>query len=571
MKSSFKQVLNSISLTILVVEDNSAEVELIEVMLSESCAIRVDLHHVERLGKAIERLKKIKFDAILLDLSLPDSQGLDSIARIKEYSINTPIVVLTARNDQELALQSIQAGAQDYLVKGNVSSELLIRSLRYAVERQLSLEALRLSEEKYRSVVNNIKEVIFQTDTNGNWTFLNLAWTEITRFSIKESLGKPFLDYIYPGDRQRNQVVFRTLIEGKKDDSRYQIRYLTKLRGYRWIEVQARLTFSSDGKISGTTGTLNDITEQKLAQEALSESVARERQKAEELEIALRELQRTEAKLIQNEKMVSLGQLVAGVAHEINNPVGFIYSNINPAREYAASLLQVIDLYQQQYPDPPTKIQEEMAEIDLDFVKEDFPRLLESMREGANRIQEIVLSLQNFSHLDKAEMKKADLHKGIDSTLLILEHRLKQQQNRPAIQLVKEYGIISAVECYPGQINQVFMNILTNAIDALESRIYKDTGFAPWIRIRTQIDHDRNYVVISIADNGFGIPPQVQQRLFDPFFTTKPVGRGCGLGLSISYSIVVEKHQGELECYSQIGQGTEFVIKLPLNLDNLYS
>ncbi|HBL10090.1 MAG TPA: PAS domain-containing sensor histidine kinase [Cyanobacteria bacterium UBA11162] len=566
MKSGFKQVLNSLFLNILVIEDNSAEVELIEELLSESPTIRVNVNHVERLSKAIELLAQKKFDAILLDLSLPDSQGLDTIARIKEYGIITPIVVLTARNDQELALQSIQAGAQDYLVKGNVSSELLIRSLRYAVERQLSLEALRLSEEKYRSVVNNIKEVIFQTDTKGNWIFLNPAWTEITGFSVGVSLGNHFLDYIYPEDRPRNLVVFRTLIERKKDDCRYQTRYLTNSGGLRWMEVQSRLTFTSDGAISGTTGTLNDITEQKLAQEALYQSEAREREKAQQLEIALRELQRTESKLIQNEKMVSLGQLVAGVAHEINNPVGFIYSNINPANEYALDLLDLITLYQQQYPHPSAEIQEIIKAIDLDFVKEDFPRLLASMREGANRIQEIVLSLQNFSHLDKAEMKEADLHKGLDSTLLILQHRLKQQSNRPAIQVIKNYGQLPPVECYPGQLNQVFMNILSNAIDALETMIQEEVSFSPQIRIRTQVNHCEKTVAIAIADNGPGIPPHIKKHLFDPFFTTKPVGRGSGLGLSISYSIIVEKHQGELECRSQIGKGTEFVIKLPILL-----
>ncbi|HBL59708.1 MAG TPA: hypothetical protein DDZ80_14845, partial [Cyanobacteria bacterium UBA8803] len=520
MKSTFKQVLNCISLNVLLIEDNYAEAELIQELLSETSTVRVELAHAKRLGQALELLHQIKFDVILLDLSLPDSQGLDPIARIKEYGLRMPIVVLTAHNDQNLALQSIQAGAQDYLVKGNVSSELLIRSLRYAVERQLSIEALRISEEKYRSVVNNIKEVIFQTDTKGNWTFLNPAWAEITGFSVATSLGTPLFNYIYPDDRLRNAVVFRTLIEGKKDDCRYQIRYLTNCGGCRWLEVQARLTFALDGTISGTTGTLNDITEEKLAQEALRQSEAREREKAQQLELTLHELQRTEAQLIQNEKMASLGQLVAGVAHEINNPVGFIYSNINPASEYASDLLHLIDLYQRHYPHPPGDIQQEIEAIDLDFVKKDFPRLLSSMREGANRIQEIVLSLRNFSHLDKAEMKNFDLHSGIDSTLLILQHRLKQQSARPAIEVIKEYGNLPEVECYPGQLNQVFMNILSNAIDALEKKMAIESFFTPWIRIRTQVNECQNAVVISITDNGPGVPPHMKQRLFDPFFTT---------------------------------------------------
>ena len=568
MKSPFTATVNCISLNVLLLEDNATEAKLIQDLLSQTNTIQVDLTRVRLVSQAIQLLHKNTFDVILLDLSLPDSQGLDTISRFKEYGLNTPIVVLTACNDQELALQAIQAGAQDYLVKGNVSSELLIRSLRYAAQRQISLEALRLSEEKYRSVVNNIKEVIFQTDVNGNWTFLNPAWKEITGFSVSASLGNPISNYIYPDDRARNLVVFRTLIERKKDDCRYQIRYLTNSGRFRWIEVKARLSFTPDRTISGTTGTLNDITEEKLAQEALRQSEARERQKAKELELALYEIKRTESQLVQNEKMVSLGQLVAGVAHEINNPIGFIYSNITPATEYAADLLHLIELYQQQYPNPSREIQEEIEAIDLNFLKEDFPQLLMSMREGANRIQEIVISLRNFSHLDKAEKKTVDLHAGIDTTLMILKHRLKKQYNRPAIQVVKEYGELPAVKCYPGQLNQVFMNIFTNAIDALAKRLEDDSFLIPSIRIRTQLSECKTAVVIGISDNGYGIPPAVKDRLFDPFFTTKPVGSGSGLGLSISHSIVVEKHRGELECHSHPGRGTEFVIKLPLYPEN---
>ncbi|HBE18765.1 MAG TPA: PAS domain-containing sensor histidine kinase [Cyanobacteria bacterium UBA11149] len=564
MKAPLKSTVNCIYLKVLLLEDSSTEAKLIQDLLSKTNTIQVELTRVRLVSQAIEELHKKTFDVILLDLSLPDSQGLDTISRFKEYGLNTPIVVLTACNDQELALQAIQSGAQDYLVKGNVSSEILIRSLRYAAQRQISLEALRLSEEKYRSVVNNIKEVIFQTDIHGNWTFLNPAWKEITGFSVASTLGTPISHYIYPDDLPRNLVVFRTLIEGKKDDCRYQIRYLTNSGRFRWLEVHSRLTFTQDGKISGTTGTLNDITEQKLAQEALRQSEEREREKAKELEMAMYELKRAQSQLVQNEKMVSLGQLVAGVAHEINNPIGFIYSNITPATQYAADLLRLIDLYQQQYPNPPRDIQEELEAIDFNFLKEDFPQLLVSMREGANRIQEIVISLRNFSHLDKAEKKTVDLHAGIDSTLMILKHRLKKQYNRPAIQVVKEYGQLPAVKCYPGQLNQVFMNILTNAIDALAKRLEDDPYLIPSIGIRTQLSDCQTAVLIGISDNGYGVPPAVKPHLFDPFFTTKPVGSGSGLGLSISHSIVVEKHQGELECHSHPGRGTEFVIKLPL-------
>ncbi|HEY9651199.1 MAG TPA: GAF domain-containing protein, partial [Coleofasciculaceae cyanobacterium] len=297
---------------------------------------------------------------------------------------------------------------------------------------------------------------------------------------------------------------------------------------------------------------------------------------AQQLEQALQELQKTQAQLVQSEKMSSLGQLVAGVAHEINNPVNFIYGNLTHATGYTQDLLGLIELYQDQYPNPTPEIQSEMDAIDLEFLIEDLPRLLDSMKIGAERISEIVRSLRNFSRVSEAEMKAVDIHEGIDSTLMILQNRLKAQGKHPAIQVIKEYGNLPKVECYAGQLNQVFMNLLTNAIDALEEATCRETTdeneqptnrFKPAIRIRTELLNNHQ-VAIWIADNGPGMSEQVRQRLFDPFFTTKPIGVGTGLGLSISYQIIVEKHGGQLLCFSELGQGTEFVIEIPLFQQN---
>lgn len=267
------------SFRILLVEDNADEAELIEELLSATRENRsISLSCVARLSDARELLKSEKFDVILLDLSLPDSQGFETVAKIKQSGQNIPIVVLTARADEELALQTIAAGAQDYLVKKTIDSELLIRSLRYAIERQHNQEALQQSEEKYRSVVNNVKEVIFQTDAEGNWTFLNSAWYEITGFSCSESLGTPFLNYIHPADRQHHQNQFRCLLKSQKHDCPYEIRLCTKSGGFRWIEVHPHLTKTPDGRISATAGMLNDITEQKLAIITVRQSEARLRE-----------------------------------------------------------------------------------------------------------------------------------------------------------------------------------------------------------------------------------------------------------------------------------------------------
>ena len=296
------------------------------------------------------------------------------------------------------------------------------------------------------------------------------------------------------------------------------------------------------------------------------------KEKNDHLHEALQELQHTQTQLIQTEKMSSLGQLVAGVAHEINNPVNFIYGNLTHASRYLQDLLHLVDLYERNYPDPLPEIEGEIEAIELDFLKEDFTKILSSMQVGADRIRQIVLSLRNFSRLDEAEMKQVNIHEGIDSTLLILQHRLKDKVGYPNIQVIKEYGQLPLVECYAGQLNQAFMNILTNAIDALEdsNRHHSAAEIQDnlnTIGIYTGVTA-ANQVMIRISDNGSGMTEEVRSKVFDPFFTTKPVGSGTGLGLSISYQIVVEKHKGQLKCISTPGQGTQFVIEIPIKRGN---
>ncbi|MEC4805209.1 MAG: ATP-binding protein [Jaaginema sp. PMC 1080.18] len=306
---------------------------------------------------------------------------------------------------------------------------------------------------------------------------------------------------------------------------------------------------------------------QAVTQKALEEAQAEIDIKTQQFQKTVQELKEAQLRLVQNEKMSALGKMVAGIAHEINNPISFIYGNIQHADSYAGDLIYLLDLYQKYYPNPETEIVEALEEVELDFLVEDLPKVLDSMKMGADRVREIVHSMRTFSRLDEAHKKAVDIHSGIDSTLLILQSRLKGTPQCAEINVVKNYGFTSAIECYAGQLNQVFMNALSNAIDALEDACQekRDTEYQPQITITTTANTEG--IAIAIADNGIGMSETVREKLFDPFFTTKPIGKGTGLGLSISYSIIVEKHHGQLECTSTPGEGTEFVIRIPYGLE----
>ncbi|MDJ1175509.1 ATP-binding protein [Roseofilum capinflatum] len=296
--------------------------------------------------------------------------------------------------------------------------------------------------------------------------------------------------------------------------------------------------------------------------------------KNKELQTTLYNLQETQSHLIQAEKMSSLGQMIAGIAHEINNPVSFIQCNLSPLTAYCQDLLELIKDCQENYPDD-LQLAEKIEDIDLEYIEEDLPKLVESMNMGTHRIHEIILSLKNFSRIDQANLKEADIHEGIESTLLILQHRLKSARNNGrTIQLQKEYGDLPLVECYPGELNQVFMNILANGIEVLESEISDAMVDSSPIHleveegvltIHTEYRSSADTIVIQIRDNGPGMELQTTEKIFDPFFTTKPVGKGTGLGLSISYKIIVEHHKGMLKCYSEPGQGAMFEIEIPVH------
>ncbi|MDZ8105782.1 MAG: ATP-binding protein [Nostoc sp. DedQUE12a] len=423
------------------------------------------------------------------------------------------------------------------------------------VERKNTEQALlRISK-----AVESASDAIGIADVTGRSIYQNPAFIDLFGYTVDElnAAGSPVILYKNPAQAQS---VFTTISNGQSWNGEVTMQNST---GHTiQIDLRADAIKDLSGNIIGLVGIHTDITERKQAEAQL-------KQQAIELEQTLKELQTTQSQLIQSEKMSSLGQLVAGVAHEINNPVNFIYGNLTHADNYIHELLNLLHIYQISYPNPVLEIQTQIQAMDLDFLIEDLPKLLSSMEVGAERIRQIVASLRTFSRLDEAELKATDIHEGIESTLMILEHRLKTKANYPQIEVIRDYGNLPLVECYAGQLNQVFMNILSNALDALEDSLIqgKITHNKPQIRICTQ-QLDAKQIVIRIIDNGSGIPEQVRQRLFDPFFTTKPVGKGTGLGLSISYQIITERHGGSLQCISSPNQGAEFIIQIPIAQTN---
>lgn len=290
---------------------------------------------------------------------------------------------------------------------------------------------------------------------------------------------------------------------------------------------------------------------------ALTTATATAQLQAQQLENTLRELQTTQVQLIQTEKMSSLGRMVAGLAHEINNPVNFIHGNFNHLNNHVNCLLNLIQLYQQEHPDSYSLFEEKFGDFNIDFIIDDLPKILSSMRIGTDRIRDIVLSLKNFSRLDQSDKKAVNIHEGIESTLLLLNHRLQ-----PKIEIIKKYGNLPSVQCYPAQLNQVFMNILSNGIDAL---LELDNQIQKQIVIQTEVTKLET-VIITFRDNGDGIDSEIQSKIFDPFFTTKPINKGTGLGLAISHQII-EKHQGNIQLKSELAHGTEFTIEIPIALN----
>jgi len=489
--------------------------------------------------------------------------------------------------------QLLEVYEQETLEKSARLEKALEDLQHYSAQLEHSEAALQV----VKSILASMGDCVMVADEQGKFLFLNHPAEALFGVSLELSLaewmaGDAYCVYLSDAVTRYPAAEFPLMraVQGQPTNGAEVLARSPDHSTMVWLSVTARSLTDRDGNLSGGVAVFHDITQMKQAEAALRQSEATSRAQALQLQKTLHELRQTQAQLIQTEKMSSLGQLVAGIAHEINNPVNFIYGNLKPANEYAKDLLYLVSLYQRHYPQPVAEIQSAIDAMDLEFIQEDLNKLLRSLEIGANRIRAIVLSLRNFSRLDEAEMKPVNIHEGIENTLLILQNRLKPKVDSRGINVIKEFADLPLVECYAGQLNQVFMNLVANAIDALEEvdesrwqipQLAQSSlvgaecnqavlptqvkGFPlatlPTIRIRTQVQG--NQIQVAIADNGSGIPESVRDRLFDPFYTTKPVGRGTGLGLYISFQII-EKHKGTLRCISEPNQGTEFIIDIPI-------
>jgi two-component system, NtrC family, sensor kinase len=430
-----------------------------------------------------------------------------------------------------------------------------------------------LQQQLLQLVMDSLPESIFWKDFNSVYLGCNQKFAKVAGVGTPETIiGKN--DYDLPWKKEEAEF-FRLCDRRVMDSNTPELGIIEpQLQAdgkERWLETNKMPLHDAQGHVIGILGTFQDITARKQAEldlQRLNEELERRvEERTVTLQQSLEQLQRSQMQMIQAEKMSSLGQLVAGVAHEINNSINFIHGNLGHVQDYAHQMMDCLQSCQISGPQS-SELEAKIKQVDLEFMQADLPKILGSMKVGSDRVREIVLSLRNFSRLDEAEFKAVDLHEGLENTLLILSHRFEKTCSRPAIQIIKNYSDLPLVECYAGQMNQVFMNTLINAIDAIEESCQegfsnRNDNYPGAIQIQTEIiDTDR--VKITISDNGIGVPDNVRSRLFDPFFTTKPVGKGTGLGLSISYQIITEQHNGHLSCDATLGEGSQFYIEIPV-------
>ena len=603
---------------ILVVDDMPDNLRVLSAILSDQGY---------QVGKALNgevalmASKQLEPDLILLDINMPQMNGYEVCKHLKSNpeTCDIPVIFISALDDVLDKVKASEIGGLDYITKPFQSAEVLLRvknqlNLRFLQlklqeqnitlateiqEHKKAKTALEFSEAQNLALLNAIPDLMLRLSADGTLLDYRISLPIIhetqggepaeakgSNLSGSGRLNRDFHQFAI----RETRILERDWMEKKlaeiwTDDLAFWMmhyveqvlltsdmkigEFVQQIEG-KWHGYEARFVKSGSNEVLAI---VRDISERKQAEALRLQNEALLRSQKQQIEQALQDLKQAQSQLVQNEKMVSLGHLVAGIAHEINNPINFIYGNIPCILQYVEEILEVIQLYDRDC-QKSSAIQQLTEKIDLEFIKQDLHHILDSMQHGTERIRELVISLRNFSRLDEANMKPVDIHEGIDNTLLLLKHRLEPEEHLPGIEVIKTYGNLPKVTCYASQMNQVLMHLLNNAIDALKEvgmpchetsqTLHSTTPPRLQIKITTELI-DEQAIAIRIADNGPGIPESLQPQLFDPFFTTKPVGSGTGLGLSISYQVVVNQHKGQLRCYSSPGKGSEFVMQIPIH------
>lgn len=550
------------SLNILVVEDDPVSMALLESLLSKALTNINELISAETLETAIDHLNEHSCDIVLLDLNLPDSTGLNTLKSITEISNGAAIVVITGDYDDDVGLEAVTHGAQEYLVKGRYDAYILGRSIKYAIERKRSEDLLQKKENQYRTLVENLPQRILLKDMNSVFVSCNENYARNLGMISEEIIGKTDYD-IYlkeSADKYRASDIEVMKSRTRKDD----YITLTEKGKEKIVHLTKTPVINEEDELIGVLCIFENVTKQKHAEKEAKRAY-------EDLQGAHEELKNVQSQIVQNEKLASIGQLAAGVAHEINNPMGFVSSNFETLQSYVKKFQGLFDVYSELVKEAKCqggkkliekveKIEELCEDTQIDFIIEDIGSLFSDMQEGLGRITNIVQSLRDFSRVDQAEdFAEYNINDGIESTLMVANNEIKYDAD-----VETDFAEVPLVLCNSSQINQVFLNIFINAAQAIKSQERNKRGV---INVKTFVEGED--VVCEIADDGPGIPPEKMSKIFDPFFTTKAPGKGTGLGLSVSYDIIVNKHKGTLLVDSTVDEGTTFTIRLSIKCKDL--
>lgn len=546
------------NLDILIVEDDLVSRLFVENMLNISNLEIRDIKQAGTLEKALTILDENDIDVILLDLNLPDSNGLETLEFVRNKYHQKPIIVITGEEDEKIGLSAISHGAQEYLLKGKFNVDSLAISIRYGIERKESEEKARKNERIFQALISHLPQSVLMKDKNLVFVCCNQKYADKLDTTPEELAGKTDYD-IYSKEAAENYRLSDEEVIRTGHSLEDFVRYLDDQGKEKITRLLKTPVKNEKGAVEGVLCVFEDFTERVKAEESIKTA-------NQELEDSNRQLKEMQSQLVQNEKLASIGQLAAGVAHEINNPMGFVTSNFQTLKKYVTALIDFLGLSLECLNDisldiscvqvQHSKIQKAKEKLNIDFIIEDINELFDDSSEGIDRIIKIVQNLRDFSRVDQAEdFTYYNLNKGIQSTLLVAKNEIKYHAD-----VETDFEEIPDVYCNSGQINQVFLNILVNAAQAIQSQERGEKG-----HVRIQTRQQENSVEIIIADDGPGIEKENITKIFDPFFTTKPVGKGTGLGLNLSYDIIVNKHHGNLLVESELECGTTFKIELPIN------